>query len=67
MLISLFGTNKSMSTSCLIPKPLQVGQQPKGELNENNLGSNLGTLKPHSSQAMCSLNNLSSSLVATKI
>lgn len=63
---SLFGTSKSISTSCLIPNPLHSLQQPKGELKENNLGSNLGTVKPHSSQALCSLNNLSSLLIKAR-
>ena len=33
-----------------MPKPLQSGQYPVGELNENNLGSTLGTEKPHLGQ-----------------
>ena len=55
-----------MSTSCLIPNPLQLGQHPKGELNENNLGSSLGIVKPHSLQALCSLKSLSSLPITTK-
>ena len=33
-----------------MPKPLQSGQNPNGELKENNLGSSLGTENPHIGQ-----------------
>ncbi len=59
MLKSQLGINKSSSTSFFIPKPRQSGQAPSGLLNENNLGSSLGTLKPHSGQAKCSENKAS--------
>ena len=46
MLNSGFGTNKDGSASLFMPSPLHSGQQPKGELKENNLGSSLGIEKP---------------------
>src|SRR3954470_18357914 len=33
------GTMSSGSASSLVPRPVQVGQAPYGELNENDLGS----------------------------
>ena len=62
----LSGANKLISTSWEIPKPPQAGQQPKGELKENNLGSSLGTVKPHCGQALCSLYKCSSLLIKTR-
>ena len=40
------GINKSRLTSCFTPIPKQFVHAPKGELNENNLGSNFGIEKP---------------------
>ena len=51
------------SASRFMPKPLQSGQKPKGELNENKRGSTLGTEKPHLGHVCLSDNNLSSSPV----
>ena len=45
------GINKDRSTFCVIPSPLHSGQAPKGALNENNLGSSLGTETPHTLHA----------------
>ena len=58
-----FGTIKCGSASLLIPKPRQSGQNPKGELKENNLGSNLGIENPHSGQVCLSERTLSSKSV----
>ena len=62
-----FGTNNSSQASCLIDNPLQSGQHPRGALNENNLGSNVGTEKPHFAQEFFSDNkvSLSPSLITT--
>ena len=54
------GTSLRISTSLFIPKPLQSGQQPKGELKENNLGSTLGTEKPQIGHVCLSDNSFSS-------
>ena len=48
---SSFGTSKSVSTSNLMPNPLQSGHAPIGELKEKSRGSNLGIVNPHSLQA----------------
>ena len=49
------GTMSSGSTSILVPSPEQSGQAPKGELNENDRGSNSSKLNPSRGQAKCSL------------
>ena len=60
---SLFGIKMSGSTSLFIPKPLQSGQNPKGALKENNLGSTFGTENPHIGQVCLSESTLSPSSV----
>ena len=50
-----FGTTLSVSRSSLLPKPLQSGQAPTGELNENKAEVISGNLKPHTEQELSSL------------
>ena len=59
----LSGIKISTSTSLLTPKPLQSGQNPKGALKENNLGSTFGTENPHIGQVCLSERILSPSSV----
>ena len=54
------GMSLRISASLFIPKPLQSGQHPKGELKENKRGSTLGTEKPQIGHVCLSDNNLSS-------
>jgi len=42
-----------------MPSPRQSGQAPKGLLKEKRRGSNLGTEKPQTGQAKCSLKSSS--------
>ena len=45
-----FTTSFSTSSSLVKPRPLQWGQAPSGELNENIAGSNLPIVKSQSGQ-----------------
>src|SRR3989344_7840030 len=49
----LFGITKSGSTSKVLPKPVQCGQAPYGELKEKRRGSISGSEIPQSGQAKC--------------
>ena len=60
------GTIRSSSGSNVTPSPLQLGQQPNGELNENNLGSISGTVNPHLGHECVSEYNVSFSFTKTK-
>ena len=51
MLRFLSGISKSSSMCILLPKPLQSGHAPNGELNEKLRGSSSSKLKSHSGQA----------------
>src|SRR5215467_13914064 len=48
------GTMSSGSTSILVPSPVQSGQAPQGELNENDLGSSSSNERSSYRQARCS-------------
>src|ERR1700722_17973709 len=48
------GTISSGSTSSLVPRPVQSGQAPHGELNENDRGSSSSKDRSSYRQARCS-------------
>src|SRR3954447_435217 len=48
------GTMSSGSTSSLVPSPVQFGQAPHGELNENERGSSSSNDRSSYRQARCS-------------
>src|SRR5262252_11054934 len=48
------GTTSSGSTSILVPSPVQSGQAPHGELNENDRGSSSSNDKSSYRHARCS-------------
>ena len=50
------GTTSSGSTSILVPSPVQSGQAPHGELNENERGSSSSNDRSSYRQARCSEN-----------
>ena len=47
------GTTSSGSTSYLVPRPVQAGQAPYGELNEKLRGDGSSKLMPQCVQARC--------------
>ena len=51
--MDLFGIMVSMLTSTMIPRPLQCGQYPCGELNENECGAGSGRDIPVSGHTRC--------------
>jgi len=63
--LSLAGISKSGSISCLTPRPVQVGQAPKGLLKEKSRGASSGRLMLQSGQAKFSLKTISLSPTAT--
>ena len=54
----LSGITKSGSNSIFTPRPLQALQEPKGELNENVLGSSSPIVTPQCGHALFCENNL---------